>query len=148
MSLVLRDREVYAYIGGEPPSVEELRSRYERQVAGRSPDGSRGWLNWIVRERETERMVGTVQATLCVASGGMSAELAWVIGVAHQGRGYATEAVGAMVGWLRQRGVTAFAAHIHPGHGASERVAARIGLVATDTVRDGEIRWASAGRAV
>jgi RimJ/RimL family protein N-acetyltransferase len=105
-------------------------------------------LNWIVRERETQRMVGTVQATLRVAAGSVSAELAWVIGVAYQGRGHATEAVRAMVGWLRRRGVNGFAAHIHPGHGASERVAAHIGLVATDAVRDGEIRWAPASRAV
>jgi RimJ/RimL family protein N-acetyltransferase len=143
MSLVLRDQAVYTYIGGGPPSVEELRSRYERQLENQSPDSSRGWLNWIVREREAHLAVGAVQATLCVATGRLSAELAWVIGVAHQGRGYATEAARAMVSWLRRLGVNEFTAHIHPGHGASESVAARIGLIATDGMLDGERRWAS-----
>lgn len=143
MHSVLRGQAVYAYIGGRPPSVQELRSRYARQVKGQSPDGSQGWLNWIVRERATQLAVGTVQATLRVAPGRLSAELAWVIGVGHQGRGYATEAACGMVGFLGEHGVNAFTAHIHPGHGASETVAARIGLIATDGMRQGEVRWAS-----
>jgi RimJ/RimL family protein N-acetyltransferase len=32
-------------------------------------------------------------------------------------------------------------ASIHPEHVASQRVAARIGLLPTDTLVDGEIRW-------
>jgi RimJ/RimL family protein N-acetyltransferase len=143
MRFVLRDQAVYTYIGGGPPSVEELRSRYERQVENRSPGGSQGWLNWVVRERETQLAIGAVQATLRGASGRLSAELAWVIGVAHQGRGYATEAASAMMSWLRRHEVNAFAAHIHPEHGASESVAARIGLMATDGMLDGERRWTS-----
>ncbi len=141
MILVLRDQDVYAYTGGEPLSLEELRSRYARQVAGQTPNGSQGWLNWIVRERGTQLAVGTVQATLCVEQGSMSAEIAWIVGVAHQGRGYATEASSAMVEWLRRHGVDMFAAHTHPGRSASEGVARRVGLTATDAAREGETRW-------
>jgi RimJ/RimL family protein N-acetyltransferase len=114
-------------------------------VENQSPGGSHGWLNWIVRERETQLAIGTVQATLQGAPGRLSAELAWVIGVAHQGRGYATEAASALVSWLRRHEVNAFAAHIHPEHGASEGVAVRIGLIATDGMLDGERRWTSTG---
>ena len=142
--VVLGDPNVYAYTGGEPPSAGELRSRYARQVEGQSDDGAEGWLNWITRDRETQLAVGTVQATLRVTQDVMSAELAWIVGVAHQGHGYATEASSATVGWLRRHGVDAFAAHIRPGHEASEGVARRIGLRPTDAVRDGETRWVSA----
>ena len=146
MVVVLGDPNVYAYTGGEPPSAGELRSRYARQVEGQSDDGAEGWLNWITRDRETQLAVGTVQATLRVTQDVMSAELAWIVGVAHQGHGYATEASSAMVGWLRRHGVDAFAAHIRPGHEASEGVARRIGLRPTDAVRDGETRWVSAAQ--
>jgi hypothetical protein len=42
-------------------TVDQLRERYARQIAGRSPDGAQGWLNWIARHRETGAAVGTVQ---------------------------------------------------------------------------------------
>ena len=125
------------------PVSTRCRPRYARQAAGQSDDGSRGWLNWIIRERETQLAVGTVQATIRATQRSMCAALAWVVGVAHQGRGYAREATGGIVGWLRRHGVDTFAAHIHPGHEASERVAARVGLTATDAIRDGETRWVS-----
>ena len=83
MVVVLGDPNVYAHTGGEPPSLGELRSRYTRQVEGQSDDGDEGWLNWITRDRETQLAVGTVQATLRVTQDSMSAELAWIVGVAH-----------------------------------------------------------------
>jgi RimJ/RimL family protein N-acetyltransferase len=143
MVAVLGDHGLYTYTGGEPPSLEALGSRYARQVAGQSDDGSRGWLSWIVRERGTRLAVGTVQATISAEQGSTSAELAWVLGVAHQGRGYATEAISAIVAWLRQHAVDTFAAHIRSGHEASKGVARRVGLTPTTTVRDGETRWVS-----
>jgi RimJ/RimL family protein N-acetyltransferase len=45
------------------------------------------------------------------------------------------------VGRLRERGVHAIRAHIHPEHQASAAVAAAVGLVPTDHWHDGEIRW-------
>lgn len=68
-------------------------------------------------------------------------EIAWVVGTAWQGRGYASEAAGAVAEWLRGRGVGLLQAHIHPGHDASMKVAARIGLRPTDLVEDGERLW-------
>ena len=141
MILVLADRDLYKQTGGEPPSLVELRSRYAEQASGQSPDGSRGWLNWVIRERDTGFAVGAVQATLRFQRGSISAELAWTVGVAHQRRGYATEATSGMVSWLGRHGVETFAALIRPGHTASERVAIHIGLSPTDAVRDGEVRW-------
>lgn len=145
MAGVLADPRLYDYIGGTPPSPAQLRTRYALQIAGHSPDGRQGWLNWIVRERDAGAAVGIVQATIGVVDGRRAAELAWVIGIAHQGRGYATEAAGAMLTWLRSRGAQTVTARVHPEHRASIAVAGHIGLSATDVIEDGETRWVSAG---
>lgn len=134
---VLAGENLYAFIGGEPPDLDALRSRYARMVTGHSPDGRQDWLNWILRRRHDGQAVGTVQAT--VTDG--RAEIAWVVGTAWQGRGYASEAAGAMAEWLRGQGIGIVQAHIHPGHQASMKVAARIGLRPTDLVKDGERMW-------
>ncbi len=94
MTSVLADERMYAFTGGEPPTVEQLRFRYGRQVVGRSPTGDEWWLNWIVR-LEPDGAVGTVQAT--VAADGASADVAWQVGVPWQGRGVASEAATALV---------------------------------------------------
>jgi RimJ/RimL family protein N-acetyltransferase len=141
MLSVLRDAALYEYTGGAPPTRAELRARYASQVSGRSPDGTQGWLNWIVRERGRLTAVGTVQTTLVREGEDMVAEIAWVIGVPHQRRGYATEAAAAMVAWLTRHGVMTVTAQIHTRHTASIAVATRLGLAATRTVVDGETRW-------
>ena len=136
---VLGDPELYAFTGGGPPSVDDLRDRYRYQVVGWSPDGREAWHNWIVRTQDLDEAVGFVQAT--ITDGGRVADIAWVIGVPWQGNGFATEAARAIVAWLEVRGAATVTAHVHPDHVASERVAARAGLAVTDAVEDGERVW-------
>ena len=83
-------------------------------------------------------LADTVQATID-ASPEATAEVAWVVGTPWQGRGFATEAARALVGWLGRHQVQAVIAHIHPGHVPSAAVAA--GLSPTDHWQDGERRW-------
>ncbi|MFC4494300.1 GNAT family N-acetyltransferase [Streptomyces ovatisporus] len=141
MAGVLSDPELYAFIGGEPPSVQSLRSRYERWEAG-SGDPAESWCNWVVESREENCLTGTVQATVTREDDeSLTAEISWIVGTAWQGRGVATEAARALVGWLRQRHVTRIVVHVHPRHGASAAVAAAAGFTPTDHWHDGEIRW-------
>ena len=162
LAAVLDDERLHQFIGGRPATEAELRSRYASLVAGWSPDGSQGWLNWVVRERGAGTgsvagaglgsavgtgvgagvgvAVGTVQATLWF-EGKLAAEIAWVIATRYQGRGYAKEAAAAMIAWLGQQGVRAFIAHIHRDHAASSGVARYLGLRPTEVVEDGEVRW-------
>ena len=87
---------------------------------------------------EIGRAVGFVQATVT----GESSDVAWVIGVEWQGQGFAAEAASAMCEWLATQGVERFTAHIHPGHAASQRVAAFLGMHPTAEVDgDGEVVW-------
>src|SRR5499427_8995180 len=85
---VLSGEALYAYTGGSPPGLDELRARYARQASGRSPDGREEWRNWIIRREPGGQAVGYVQAT--IAGQGRRAEIAWVVGLEWQGQGYAT----------------------------------------------------------
>ncbi len=139
---VLADPALYAFTGGSPPSLPELRARHARQLAGASPDGSQGWLNWVLRLRDGGAVAGFVQATVTRDGDALAADLAWLVGTAVQGRGLAAEAAVAVVAALRGRGVARFGAWVHPGHAASQAVARRCGLAPTGEVVDGEVRWA------
>ncbi|GAA1114600.1 GNAT family N-acetyltransferase [Kribbella jejuensis] len=140
MAEVLSDPSLYTFTGGEPPTVQALEARYRRQLAG--PDSAdEQWLNWVTEY--DDKLIGYVQATLT----GRTAEIAWVIGTAWQGRGFAKEAAQGLVTWLRAHGAREIVAHIHPDHTASAAVAAAIGLARTDLVEDGEYLWSTAGPA-
>ena len=136
---VLSGAALYACTGGAPPGLDELRARYARQAAGRSPDGREEWRNWILRREPGGEAVGYVQAT--ITGEGRRAEIAWVVGLAWQGQGYATEAARALVGWLDARGVGVIQAHIRPGHAASAAVARRAGLRPSGAITGGEQLW-------
>jgi len=90
----LRDAGLYSWIDEKPPqSVEWLRARYERLQMRRSPDGSEDWLNWAIWSVEEKRYVGYVQATLRGSRG----SVAYVLFADAQGKGFAREAVAAMI---------------------------------------------------
>ena len=61
---VLSGEALYAYTGGAPPGLDELRARYALQAAGRSADGREEWCNWILRRKPGGEAVGYVQATI------------------------------------------------------------------------------------
>jgi RimJ/RimL family protein N-acetyltransferase len=136
---VLDDIALHEFIGGAPPPAP-LAQRYAPWRHGAHPTGI-SWGNWVMRVRGTGIAVGTMQVTM--PAGGPAAglaEVAWVVGLQAQGRGYAKEAACRLVALLREAGWTV-AAHIHPAHLASQRVARAAGLAPTQDVQDGEIRW-------
>jgi RimJ/RimL family protein N-acetyltransferase len=135
------DERLHAFIGGRPATVDELRSRYARQVLGHSAGGCERWFNWIVRQRGIGAAVGAVQATVVSQRNGAAADVAWVIASSYQRHGYAREASAAMVAWLRDHGASVITAHIHPDHKASIAVARALGLTRTDVKVRGEVRW-------
>jgi RimJ/RimL family protein N-acetyltransferase len=141
---VLADPELHRFVGGRPATLQELRTRYTALQDG-SGRPEEVWRNWVVRRRADARPVGTVQATIGRRPGGWTAEIAWVVGVPWQGRGYASEAARALVGWLGRQDVHEIAAHIHPDHLASAKVASRAGLRPTRDEVDGERVWRRAG---
>lgn len=141
MVTVLAAPSLYQFMGGVPPTFEELQRRYAAQCAGQSKDGSQWWLNWVLRPKRSGQLIGFVQATAHRDAEGFSADISWVVAPESQGRGAAIEAARAMVGWLQQHEVTRFTAFIHPQHHASIAVVTKLGLMPTDRIKDGEIGW-------
>lgn len=140
MTKILCDERLHDFTGGSPMNLEDLRDRYQHLVDGSSLRDE-FWLNWIVRTLDGDA-IGTVQATIISPHGEASlAYVAWVIGSAFQGRGFATEAARSLVSWLRDLGVSSIEAHIHPDHHASAMVAHRAGLFPTSELVDGEVVW-------
>lgn len=139
MAVALSDPDLHTFIGGAPADVDELRARYARMLAG-PEDAGTSWCNWVIRLREDDCLVGTMQATVAP---NREAEIAWVVGVPWQGRGIATEAAEGLVAWLSRRRVGSVVAHVHPRHAASAAVARSVGLTPTNEVHDGEILWRS-----
>ena len=138
MLVVLTDPSLYEFTGGSPPSdVAALALQYEFWERRTAPDGSELWLNWAVRERETDTFIGHVQAGVAANC----TSIAWLIGTKWQRRGYASEATKAMVEWLIAFGVTDIRASINPAHSASIKVAERVGLKSTDLRDCDEIVW-------
>lgn len=136
---VLASPALYTYTGGEPPGLDELLERYSILTRGRSADGTQQWLNLIITTGSAAQPIGFVQAT--IPRDGGPTQIGWLVGVPWQGQGRATRAVRLLLEELDRRGITEVVAHIHPDHVASQRVARNVGLVPTDDLVDGEVRW-------
>jgi RimJ/RimL family protein N-acetyltransferase len=138
MHPLLDDPKLHEFIGGSPLGLDDLHTRYLALERRASPDGQELWLNWIAQRLKDEALVGHLQATVS----GSRAILAWVIGSRWQRKGYASEAAARIMDWLFEEvGVEEVDAHIYPAHVASERVATRLGLEATDEMVEGERVW-------
>ena len=136
LSGVFFDNRLYAFTGGEPGTLEGLRSTFAQLSANRSTSRT-AQLNWVVRHQVDAKAIGMLQAIF--SGGGHAAEIAWVVGLPWQGQGFATEAARAVVGWLLGQGVETITAWIRPDHHASAAVARRAGLTATDEYRNTEV---------
>jgi [ribosomal protein S5]-alanine N-acetyltransferase len=118
----------------QPRSVEQLRQRYAGLSSLRSPDGTQYWLNWAVHSSEAQCYVGYVQATVSMNG---DASVGYIIFPPMWGRGYATEAVQAMLQFLRARYSTRkFSAFVDPRNTRSARLLERLGFVRAERQGD------------
>jgi RimJ/RimL family protein N-acetyltransferase len=137
---VFDDPALGRWTGESPPAdVGALRGRFAAWEAGPPQGSPERWLNWAMRRHADGRAIGHMQSTVV----GETASVAWVVGSAFQGQGFATEAARAVVAWLRETGIVAIEASIHPGNVASQVVASRVGLHPTDRIDDGEVVWSA-----
>jgi hypothetical protein len=124
---LLDDPVLHTYIGGEPMTREELERWIAFVAPGRSPSGNEIWCNWVVRLRQDGTVVGTTQATV----NGDVASIAWLIGSAAQGRGFAKEAAAAVSrpGWRNttsvDSGPTSILITSHPTRSPARSVSLR-----------------------
>ena len=136
LSEVFFDQRLYAFTGGEPGTLEGLRSTFARLAADRSTSRA-AQLNWVVRHQVNGKAVGMLQAIF--SDGSHAAEIAWVVGLPWQGQGDRHR------GGSRGRPLAARPGRSdHHGldptdHHVSAAVARRAGLTATGEYRDTEL---------
>jgi hypothetical protein len=75
--------------GGEPGTVESLRSALGRLAADRATDTA-AQLNWVIRRLVDGVAVGMLQAIF--SRGGQATEISWLVGHPMAGQGFASEA--------------------------------------------------------
>ncbi len=118
--------DVARYQGWSAPVGEEEARLLVRQFAAGDPEAP-GWFQYAVEERATGALVGDVGVRL--DENGMQADLGFTLAPAAQGRGYATEAVRAVLGDLfGRRGLHRVSAECDARNHASARLLERVGF--------------------
>ena len=123
------DPVVARYVGGKPLSEEESWSRFLRYAGHWA---MLGFGYWVAEEKGTGKFVGEVgfadyKREIEPSLKGIP-EAGWVLASNAQGKGYATEAVLAVVAWGEAHlGAVRTACIIHPENAASIRVAEKCG---------------------
>ncbi|QMV17816.1 GNAT family N-acetyltransferase [Granulicella sp. 5B5] len=130
------DPDVVRYIGGKPNTAEELWARLLRNAGHWS---LLGFGSWLVEERATGKFVGEVglfnYQRMIEPPLGETPEIGWILSPSAHGRGYATEAVKAILAWADGRFVASEAAClIHPENAASLHVAGKCGFTPHHTI--------------
>jgi RimJ/RimL family protein N-acetyltransferase len=136
------DPDVNRQQGWERTDPEAVRADIE-EMALRSPGDAGGWVQFSVEEREGGRLVGDVGVSAADGEPGVL-KVGYTIDPAFQGRGYATEAVGALLGYAFETlGADVIRAYASADNAASIRVAEHVGmrLIERFEHRDREGRW-------
>jgi RimJ/RimL family protein N-acetyltransferase len=121
------DPEVHRYQGWHRTDPAWVRAEIE-SMASRAPGEPGGWVQLSVTERESGRLVGDVG--LCRVGGEPGVlKIGYTIAPAFQGRGYATEAVRALVAYLfGTLRADVVRAHASASNAPSIRVAEKAGM--------------------
>lgn len=133
----LLDQDLYRFIPRDPPaSLDALTARYRRLAARRSPDGHETWLNWAMRSRASGELVGTLEATV---RADRTADVAYMVFVPHQRRGFASEGLARVLAHLfADYQIATVAAEIDTRNDASIALVEALGFVRVATHRDAD----------
>jgi aminoglycoside 6'-N-acetyltransferase len=117
------DPEVARYQGWDAPVPEEAARRLVTGFAG-AEEGAPGWFQYAVAL--DGGLIGDVG--VCLDGNRMQAELGFTIARAHQGKGYATEAVRCVLDRVFATGVRRISAECDARNTASARLLERLGF--------------------
>jgi RimJ/RimL family protein N-acetyltransferase len=122
-----RDPEVNRTQGWERTDPESVRADIE-EMAGRAPGEPGGWVQFSVEERDGGRLVGDVGISPADGEAGVI-KVGYTMSPAFQGRGYATEAVGALLVYAFEGlGADVVRAYADADNTPSIRVAEKVGM--------------------
>ena len=95
MYYLLQDIAIYRFIPTKPPkSIDELTKRYEKLQSRHSPDNLEIWLNWVLRKKADNSVIGRLEATIYQNE---TADIAYEIASKFWGQGFAFESCFALV---------------------------------------------------
>jgi RimJ/RimL family protein N-acetyltransferase len=121
------DPEVHRFQGWERTDVEGVRREIE-EMAPRSPGEPGGWVQFTVETMPDAEVVGDVGLSPDETEPGVI-KVGYTMSPAHQGNGYATEAVGALVDYaLDVLGADLVRAFASVENVPSTRVAEKVGM--------------------
>ena len=136
------DPQVNRTQGWERTDPERVRADIE-EMTGRAPGEPGGWVQFSVEERDGGRLVGDVGISPAEGEPGVI-KVGYTISPDVQGRGYATEAVQALVDYaLHTLGAEVVRAYADADNTPSIRVAEKVGmrLIERFEHREGDEVW-------
>ncbi|HEV8564161.1 MAG TPA: GNAT family N-acetyltransferase [Actinomycetota bacterium] len=136
------DPDVRRWQGWDRTDPEGVRLVIE-EMAGRAPGEPGGWVQFSVIDRESGELVGDVGMSLAEDEPGVM-KIGYTIAPMHHGRGYASEAVGALVDYaLGTLGADVVRAYASADNVPSIRVAEKVGMRLIETIehREGDDVW-------
>lgn len=145
---IWRDAEVMRYIGtGQPNAdVDETRRWLSRMIAHQE---KHGFCFWAVVEKESNQLIGSCGMAYQL-DGGLPIEFGYTLARAFWGRGLATEAASAALGYIFEKiDLPEIAASVDSRNVASIRVLEKVGFVyqRTEQLETGVDLWYAARRA-
>lgn len=119
--------EVARYLYNEPRTVDETRLHLGRKIAGATLNAEGDWLSCAAVERASGLVVGDIALNWQSAEH-KTAELGFIFGPRHQGKGYATEASRPIVDWAFAQGFHRVIGRTEARNAASARVLEKLGM--------------------
>lgn len=127
ISVYRSDPDVHRYQGWGRTDPDHVRAEIE-QMGGRAVGEPGGWVQFSVEERIGGRLVGDMGLSPADDEAGVI-KIGYTIAPAAQGRGYATEAVGALIAYAFDRlGADVVRAYANEENIPSIRVAEKVGM--------------------
>ena len=133
---LFRDPELHHFVPFEPLSLEKQKERCARWAKRRSPDGTELWLNWVGRDKQSQKVAAHFQAGV-KADG--TASIGYLVSRDFQRKGIATEGLIAVFKYLREGlAVKEVRAWSDTRNHASHRLAEKLGLVQVQVIKDAD----------
>ncbi|MEJ2766289.1 GNAT family N-acetyltransferase [Photobacterium sp. MCCC 1A19761] len=128
-----QEPSVMKYVG-DPLPLAELEMKFTSRLPPWQA-GASHWLCLVVIEKDTQRAVG-ITGFLPDETVAGQAEVGFMLLPGHQGKGYGTALLSAVVGYARQIGMTALTATVTEGNDASCRVLEKCGFAFVERIPD------------
>jgi RimJ/RimL family protein N-acetyltransferase len=121
------DPEVACFQGWEAPFPPEEAARFVAEMMRAHPGTPGAWYQVAIELRSEEEMIG--DCAFCVSTDGRQAEIGYTLARAHQGQGYASEALTRLLGYLfSDLNLHRVHANIDPENVPSARLLERLGM--------------------